>query len=86
MEREYDEPIYPEGYQVKAVIYSHDHPDHCFTIEKYSGIHSDEYLECYRVDGQKTGIGTLFKNALTRQYITFLKQSHSLRHWVYNCF
>lgn len=62
MEREYDEPIYPEGYQVKAVIYSHDYPDQCFTIEKYSGIHSDEYLECYRVDGQKTGIGTLFKN------------------------
>lgn len=62
MELEYTEPIYPEGYQVAAVIYSHDHPEHCFSIEKYNGIHSDEYLECYRVDGQKTGIGTLYKN------------------------
>lgn len=58
---EYKGVIYPTGYQVSTVIYAHTLPDHCFTIEKYSGNHFDEYMECYRVDGQKTGIGTLYK-------------------------
>ena len=59
---EHVDEVYPKGYQVSTVIYSHVNSDSCLTIEKYSGVHSDEYLECFRVDGQKTGIGTLYKN------------------------
>lgn len=58
---EYKDSVYPNGYQVGTIVYAHSSADHCFTIEKYIGSHSDEYLECYRIDNQKTGIGTLYK-------------------------
>lgn len=51
--------VYPNGYETRSIIYGEDKKDGR-SIETFAGEHEGEYLECYRENGQKIGLGLLY--------------------------
>lgn len=52
--------LYPNGYETRSILYP-EASRNGRTLEFFTGEHEDEYLECCRVDGKKSGLGLLFK-------------------------
>ena len=63
--------LYPNGYETRSIIYNDDSSDGR-SIETFSGDHEGEYLECYRENGQKIGMGLLYNRGKLQMKCQFM--------------